>query len=140
MKLLKWDTNLLPRFPNIIEKFFGKSSHGEDVSTLPSVNISDENKAFDVNVALPGLDKKDVKVEIQNGCLVVSSEKQYEKEEKAKNWMRREYGYTAFKRMFELPESADPEKVLAEMKNGILSIKIAKKPGCESKFKSIEVK
>lgn len=139
MKLFKWDTDLLPKFPNIIEKFFGKSSHGEDVSTLPSVNISNENKAFDVNVALPGLDKKDVKVEIHNGCLVVSSEKQYKKEEKDKNWMRREYGYTAFKRMFELPESADPEKVLAEMKNGILSIKIAKKPGYESKFKSIEV-
>ncbi len=139
MKFFKWDTNFLPRFPNIIEKFLGKSSHGEDVSTLPSVNISDENKAFDVNVALPGLDKKDVKVEVQNGCLIVSSEKQYENEDKGKNWMRREYGYSAFKRVFELPESADPEKVLAEMKNGILSIKIAKKPGYESKFKNIEV-
>lgn len=144
MKLFKWETNIKPMFPNIIEKFFGKkitdnSSSGQNASTLPSVNISDANKAFEVNVALPGLEKKDVKVQIQDDCLLISSEKQYEKEEKEKNWMRREYGYASFQRVFQLPVSADPEKVLAEMKNGILSIKIAKKPGYESAIRHIAV-
>ena len=144
MKLFKWETNIKPMFPNIIEKFFGKkitddSSNGQNASTLPSVNISDANKAFEVNVALPGLEKKDVKVQIQDDCLLISSEKQYEKEEKAKNWMRKEYGYASFQRVFQLPEGADHEKVLAEMKNGILSIKIAKKPGYESAFKQIAI-
>lgn len=76
---------------------------------------------------MPGLDKKDVKIEIQNDCLIISSEKKYEKEEKNKNRMCREYGYASFQRMFQLPESADNDKVQAEMKNGVLSIKVAKK-------------
>jgi HSP20 family protein len=144
MKLFKWETNIKPTFPNIIEKFLGRKitngvSRGEDVSTVPSVNISDANKAFEVNVALPGLDKKDIKIEIQNDCLVVSSEKQYETEDKNKNWIRREYGYASFQRMFQLPESADHDKVQAEMKNGVLSIKIAKKLGYESKIKQIMI-
>jgi HSP20 family protein len=133
MKLFKWNiSDIKPKFPNVVEKFFGKKitddvSHNEEVATIPSVNIAEENKAFEVSVALPGLDKKDVKVEIRNDCLIVSSEKKYEKEEKDKNWMRREYGYASFQRMFHLPESADQDKVQAEMKNGVLSIKLAKK-------------
>lgn len=53
--------------------------------------------------------------------------------------MRREYGYASFQRMFELPESADHEKIQADLENGILSIKIAKKPGYESKIKQISI-
>lgn len=144
MKLFKWETNNKLKFPNIIEKFFGKNisdgtAKNMDVATIPSVNISDANKAFEVSVALPGLDKKDVKVEIQNNCLLISSEKQYENEEKKKNWIRREYGYASFQRMFQLPEGADPEKIQAEMKNGILNIKVAKLPGYESKIKQIAI-
>lgn len=133
MKLFKWNiSDIKPKFPNVMEKFFGKkitddTSYNEEVATVPSVNIADVNKAFEVSVALPGLDKKDVKIEIKNDCLIISSEKKYEKEEKNKNWMRREYGYASFQRMFQLPESADQDKVQAEMKNGVLSIKVAKK-------------
>lgn len=129
----------------MIEKFFGKkitnkAADGQEVSTVPSVNISDENKAFEVNMALPGLDKNDVKLEIKDNCLVISSEKQYEKEDQNRDWMRREYGYASFQRMFQLPESADNEKVLAEMKNGILSVKIAKKEGYMENKKQIAIK
>ncbi len=145
MKLFKWNiSDMKPKFPNFVEKFFGKkitdyTSHNEEVATVPSVNIADENKAFEVSVALPGLDKKDVKIEIQNDCLIVSSEKKYEKEEKNKNWMRREYGYASFQRMFQLPESADQDKVQAEMKNGVLSIKVAKKKGYIENKKQIAI-
>jgi len=144
MKLFKWTTDLKPKFPDIIEKFFGKKitddvAHGEEVSTVPSVNISDANKAFDIQIALPGLEKKDVKIEIRNNCLIISSEKQYEKEDKNKNWIRREYGYASFQRMFELPESTDQDKIKAEMKNGVLSVSIAKKKGYDTKIKQIAV-
>lgn len=144
MKLFKWNTDGNPRFPAIVEKFFGnkitnEATSGEEVSTVPSVNISDENKAFEVNMALPGLDKKDVKIEIRDKCLVISSEKQYEKEDKLKDWMRKEYGYASFQRMFMLPDTADPQKVLAEMKNGILSVKIAKKEGAVENVKHIAI-
>jgi HSP20 family protein len=133
MKLFKWNiSDLKPKFPNIVEKFLGKRitdevAKDQDVSVVPSVNIADADKAFEVSVALPGLDKQDVKIEIQSDCLIISSEKQYEKEEKNKNWMRREYGYASFQRMFQLPQDADQDRVQAEMKNGILLIKVAKR-------------
>lgn len=145
MKLFKWNiSDIKPKFPNIIEKFLGKkitdgAANNEDVSVVPPVNIADVDKAFEVSVALPGLDKKDIEIEIQNDCLIVSSEKQYEKEEKNKNWMRREYGYASFQRKFQLPESADQDKIQAEMKNGILSIKVAKKDGYIENRKQIAI-
>lgn len=143
MKLLKWNlADLKPKFPPIVEKFFGKKitdgiSRNEEITTNPSVNISNEEKAFEVNVALPGIDKKEVKIEVNNNCLILSSEKQYEKEVKKKDWMRREFGYASFQRIFQLPESADENKIQAEMKNGILSIKVAKKEGYEAGSKKI---
>lgn len=145
MKLFKWNiSDLKPKFPNIVEKFFGKkitdnTTNNEEVASVPSVNIADEDKAFEVSVALPGLEKKDVNIEIQDDCLVISSEKKYEKEEKNKNWMRREYGYASFQRMFQLPESADQNKVQAEMKNGILNIIVVKKENFIRNKKIIEI-
>jgi HSP20 family protein len=145
MNLFKWNiSDIKPKFPNVIEKFLGKKitdgvENNEEVSVLPSVNIADAEKDFEVNIALPGIDKKDVKVEVQNDCLLVSSEKQYEKEEKNKNWMRREYSYASFRRTFKLPESADQDKIQAEMKNGVLSIKVSKKAGYIENKKQIAI-
>lgn len=111
MDLFKWTKNLKPKFPNIIEKFFGKKNYhyasgSEEVATIPSVNISDSYKAFEVSVELPRLDRNDVKLEINDNCLSISTEKQYNKEENNGNWMRREYGYASFQRMFQLPNHA----------------------------------
>ncbi len=144
MKLFKWKSGLKPKFPYVIEKFFGKkitdeAALDENVSLVPSVNISDKDNSFEVSVALPGVDKKDVNIEVRDNCLVISSEKEYENEEKNDNWVRREYGYASFQRMFELPESADPDKIKAKMKNGVLSISIAKKEGHEPDRKKIAV-
>jgi|SRR5690554_680763 HSP20 family protein len=145
MKLFKWNIkDIKPKFPNIVERFLGKritdeATNNEEVSVIPSVNIADVDKAFEVSVALPGLEKKDVKIEVHNDCLIVSSEKQYEKEEKNKNWMRREYGYASFQRKFQLPESADQDRIQAEMKNGVLSIKVAKKEGYIESKKQIAI-
>jgi len=145
MKLFNWNiTDIKPKFPNVVEKFLGRkisdeASSDQEISVVPSVNIANADKAFEVNVALPGIDKKDVKIEVQNGCLIVSSEKQYENEEKNKNWMRREYGYASFQRMFQLPEGADHDKIQAEIKNGVLSITVAKKAGYIEKRKQIAI-
>ncbi|UII26355.1 Hsp20/alpha crystallin family protein [Fulvivirga maritima] len=144
MNLFKWTKNLKPVFPNAIEKFFGKkiddqSASNEAIGTIPSVNINDKDKAFEVSVAVPGLDKKDIKLEVQNNCLVISSEKQYEKEESEGQWMRKEYGYASFQRMFMLPDNADPEKIDASLKSGILKIKVGKNKQLEAKRRTIAV-
>ncbi len=142
MSLFKWKTDKKPLFPNIIEKFSGKKitesvSPVEEVSTVPSVNISDNNKSFEINIAVPGLKKKDIKIEIQDNCLVISSEKEYKNEEKSKNWMRKEYGYASFQRIFQLPENANPDKIKAKMKKGILQITVGKT--VDSNFKALHI-
>ncbi len=131
MDLFKWTKNLKPKFPNVVEEFFGKiMDQGlrvtEAIANIPAVNISDRNKAFEVSVAVPGLEREDINVEIRNNCLVVSSEKQYENEESDVRWMRREYGYASFQRIFMLPPNANADRVKAHMKNGILTIEVGK--------------
>ena len=145
MDLIKWTKNIKPKFPNVVEKFFGKKiddqvSGSEEIASVPTVNINDKGKTFEVSLAAPGMDKKDIKLEVKDNCLVVSSEKQYEKEENEGNWMRREYGYASFQRMFQLPENADPEYIDASMKNGVLKIKVGKIKGKEENKKAIEIK
>ena len=144
MELFKWKTNFKPKFPRFVEKLFGKKinedkHHDDSVGLIPSVNVEDADKAFEVSVALPGMDKKDVQVEIDNGVLIIRSEKQYSDEEKNKNYIRREFGYASFQRMFELPDYADSEKVNAKMENGVLNIQVAKKKEALPVAKTVKV-
>ncbi len=144
MNLFKWKKDNKPVFPNIIEKFFGKKitdnvSENEEVATVPAVNISDNEKSFEINIAVPGLKKKDIKIEVQNDCLVISSEKQYKNEEKSKNWVRKEYAYASFQRIFQLPENTNPDDVKAKMKKGILKITVGKKENNKTKALNIPV-
>ena len=144
MNLFKWTKNIKPKFPAIVERFFGSNindsgSVTEAVATIPSVNISDKDKAFEVLVALPGLDKKDVKIEVRDQRLIISSEKQYQREANEGYWMRREFGYASFQRMFQIPENADPDRVEASMRNGVLKIRIGKRQDLKAERRAIEV-
>ena len=144
MKLLKWKTGNKPRFPHFVEKLFGRkinenTSPGESVGLVPFVNVEETGKAIKIDMALPGADKKDIQIKIDNGLLTIYSEKQYKKEDRDKNYLRQEFGYAAFQRMFELPEYADTDKVDAKMKNGILHITIGKKKTARSDSKTIKV-
>lgn len=145
MNLFKWRKNLKPNFPNVIEKFFGNKidEHAEateSIATVPSVNITDKQKFFELSVAVPGFDKKDLKLEVKDQCLIISSEKQYKKDENEGNWMRREFGYASFQRMFQLPDNADPKQIAASMRNGVLKIKVGKLKGHNSGRKIVSVR
>ena len=99
MDLFKWTKNLKPRFPNVIERFFGNDIGDRSlvtgaIATVSSVNVSDKSKAFEVSV-IPSLDKKGTSVAVRDHRLIVSSEKQYEKEENEVYRMRREFGYAS---------------------------------------------
>jgi HSP20 family protein len=145
MDLFKWIKNLKPKFPNLLEKFWGKkiddhATGDEVISTVPQINIKDTGKQYEVTVAAPGFDKKDIKLEVKDNCLIISSEKQYETEENEGLWMRKEYGYASFQRMFELPEDTDGNNIDASLKDGILKIRLAKRKGKEVTKKFIDVK
>ncbi len=108
--------------------------------STPAVNVSEDENKFDIQVAAPGLDKKDFKVNVENNVLTISSEKEDKNEDEGKNFMRKEFSFTAFSRSFTLPDNVDEEKIKASHKDGVLNVEIPKtekaksKPGREIKI------
>ncbi|MBP6551398.1 MAG: Hsp20/alpha crystallin family protein [Flavobacterium sp.] len=100
-------------------------------SNLPSVNLKETDTNIEIELAAPGMKKEDFKVEIENDMLMISSEKEEEKEEVGKkdNYIRKEFNYQSFCRTFSLPETANENKIEANYKDGILHVVIEKKEG-----------
>jgi HSP20 family protein len=102
--------------------------------TLPSVNISDTNDNFIVEMAIPGLKKSDFNINVEDDVLTISAEINEEhKEEVARNYSRREFGYSSFKRTFSLPESVETEKITAQYNDGILNLTLPKREEAKQK-------
>lgn len=94
---------------------------------VPGANVIENSDNFIIELAAPGLDRNDFKVEIKNGILNVSSEKQEEHEEEGKNFRRREFSFAAFNRSFALPDNLLEDKIDAKYQNGILKLTLPKK-------------
>ncbi|MRH99810.1 Hsp20 family protein [Kriegella sp. EG-1] len=101
--------------------------------TLPKVNIKETADDFRVEMAVPGLKKSDFQIDLDNQLLSISTETKNESEQKGENYTRREFGYSSFKRTFNLPESVDEEKIKANYQDGILSIFLPKKEEAKQK-------
>ncbi len=108
---------------------FDKSLFDFDGGTLlvPKANIIENGKDFKIELAAPGLERKDFKVEIENNVLTISAEKEEEKKEEDKNIRRREYSYSSFSRSFILPENSLTDKIDAKYEDGILRLTLPKK-------------
>lgn len=111
--------------PNLLD-FNGDFPSLDLASRLPSVNVEEDEKEFIIEMAAPGLEKKDFKIAVDNGCLTISSEKEEEKKEEKKNYLRREYSYNSFTRTFAMPDNSIPDKINAKYDNGILHVTIPK--------------
>lgn len=123
-------TNTFPA--NFINEFFNDdffpatTTFNRSYNNSPAVNVEETDKEFIVNVAAPGIDKKDFNVNIDNNVLVISSNIETENEEKDNSYILKEYSYNSFSRKFSLPEDTDANKIKASHKNGILKINIPK--------------
>ena len=96
-------------------------------SNTPAVNISEDDEQFTIELAAPGLDKKDLHINLNDDLLTISAEcKEENNEEQEGKWTRQEFNYRSFCRSFSLPETVDNDKVKAVHKNGILTIHIPK--------------
>lgn len=117
------------------------NGHGREEITLadwmPLADITEDEKEYLIKAELPEVRKEDVKVTVENGVLTISGERKFEKEEKNKKYHRVERGYGTFMRSFTLPEDADPSKVKAGFKNGLLTVQVPKSE--HAKPKQIEV-
>ena len=138
MKVFGKEVGKAIKFPPILEKFTGKvlpkiKDGINELVSIPSTNISDDETAFELSLALPGLDKKNVNIELQGNTLIISGEKEESQEVKEKHWVRKEFVRNAFYRAFEVPLNTDLDKINAKMKDGLLQIRIAKKDSISKK-------
>ncbi len=133
--------DLMPVWASFVNDFFSNelsdwtSRHYSDTNTtLPAVNIKENNDSFVVEMAAPGMAKEDFKIELNHDLLTISSEKKDEKETKeGETYTRREYSYQSFSRSFTLPNTADSEKISAKYENGVLTLDIPKKEEAKPK-------
>lgn len=106
----------------------------------PILDLSATDKEYTIAVEIPGVDEKDVKLEIANDILTIRGEKKHEKEEKDKNFYRVERSYGSFQRVLSLPEDADQDAVKATFKRGILTISMPRKAMPQADVRKIEIK
>jgi len=136
------------QFPSMFDRLFegdlfdwSNRNYSLTNTTLPSVNIKENADEFKVEVAAPGFDKGDFKLELNHETLTISSEKKVENETKeSEKFTKREFSYQSFSRTFTLPQTADGDRIQASYDNGILNISIPKKEEAKPKpMRMIEI-
>jgi len=105
---------------------------------VPSVNIRENDKEFIISADLPGVNAKDVEVSMDNGILSIKGERKLEKSEDYNGYHRTECTHGSFHRRFSLPDSADPDKIIAKDRDGVLTITMAKRETTKPKLISIQ--
>jgi HSP20 family protein len=138
--------NTMAPFKSLVDKFWGTDKFYDDDffhfrnQWMPAVNIKDNKGEFDIEVAAPGLDKKDFKVTVDNGILCISAEKETKVEEKEDNFTRQEFNYSSFERSFTLPENVDAENIDAKYNDGVLKLRLKKTKVDKPDLKKIAIK
>ena len=102
-----------------------------DMPTALRVDVSEDDKEVTLTAELPGLDEKDVQVEMDEYAVTISGEKREEKNEKKRNWLRRELQYGSFQRVIPLPSQVDGSKAKARFRKGVLTLTAPKRETTE---------
>jgi HSP20 family protein len=142
MTLVKRNGNQLPTFPTFFDDFFNRdlaelsrSNFSPTGTTIPAVNIKETKDAFEVEMAAPGMTKKDFTLELEDNRLTITAEKKSHNEVKEEDrHIRREFSYQSFERSFTLPkEVVDGDKIKARYEDGMLHLLIPKKEEAKNK-------
>ena len=120
---------------NLFDDFFSRdlwnwnlNNNSSTNTTIPMVNVKETNENFEVEMAAPGMNKEDFKVQLEGNLLTITSEKNHENEVKdGERYSRREFSYQSFQRTFQLPkEVVEADKIEAKYENGVLKLVIPK--------------
>lgn len=106
----------------------------------PAMDLVERDNAFELTAEMPGLDEKNIEVDVANGVLTVKGQKEEDKVEKKEDFRLRERRFGSFVRSVRLPETVDADKIEASFKNGVLKVTLPKKPEAQKPVKKIEVK
>ena len=116
--------------PDIFNDFFDNSWMDRPTYTAPAINVIENEKEYDVELAAPGLDKEDFKIHVDaENNLHIEMEKKSENKEDQKHgrYLRREFSYEKFQQTLLLPDDVDAEKIEARMEKGVLNVHLPKK-------------
>ena len=126
------------RDPFDIDRWFGDYS---PAIFQPRIDVVDEGDALRISADLPGLEREDVEVLVEDGFLVLRGEKKHEAQTEEKGCFRLERAFGSFQRVIPLPEDVDPERAEARFDKGVLTLRLPKRPGEErSDVRRIAVK
>ena len=95
-------------------------------NSMPAVNIREDENNYFLELAVPGMDKKNLKIDINEDVLTISSESQNENEESKDGYTRKEFSYSSFVRSFYIPENVNRDQIEANYKEGILTVSFPK--------------
>jgi HSP20 family protein len=132
-------------YPNLVNTFFNKDLMDElfapaHIGSAPAVNVAESAEGYRIEVAAPGLQKSDFKLNLDHKRLTISAQKENKAEEKNEKYTRREFSYASFQRTFSLPTTVDGEKINATYVDGVLLVELPKREEAKVKpARTIEI-
>ncbi|GGB87332.1 Hsp20/alpha crystallin family protein [Dyadobacter sediminis] len=141
MSLIRKNRDMFPVFPALFDDFLSRdlfdwnqSNFSSTSTTVPAVNIRESEENFEVEMASPGMDKKDFNIRLDGNTLTISSMKENKQEENKEHYSRKEFSYQSFQRTFVLPKDVvDEDRISAQYENGLLKLLIPKKEEARQK-------
>ena len=118
-----------PSINSLFDDFFTnteKLDTNYNKHTTPAVNVKEDEKSFIIELAVPGIKKQDLNIELDNNKLSISNEKESSKLEETEKYTRREFVYSKFQRTFNLPKNVNEKNIAGDYKDGILTVTIPK--------------
>jgi HSP20 family protein len=146
MELTRWNPmrdvfSLRHQMNHLFDDVFRPVVRGDGTLSMrnwnPTVDIYDDDENIVIKAELPGIDKKDIAIDVKEGALTLKGERSFDNEVKEEKYYCRERAFGKFERVFRLPADVNPEKISADYKDGILKIDIPKPE--EKKPKQITV-
>ncbi|MBR6439465.1 MAG: Hsp20 family protein [Bacteroidales bacterium] len=123
-------------FPTVFDDFLNTDFMPRANSTAPAVNVKEDEKAYTMEVAAPGIKKEFCRVNINedgNLCVAIENKTEHKEGDHKHHYLRREFSYTNYEQSYTLPEDVDSEQISAKVENGILTVVLPKKTKVETK-------
>lgn len=135
--------NLVPRVISLFDNYFDGVPNWLDFNqswpSFPPANVAETAESINVELAAPGKQKEDFKIELLDNVLSISSETQTSSEETEGELVRKEFSYDQFKRSFALPKNALVDKITAQYKEGVLKVTVPKSKELDTNQKVIQI-
>ena len=136
MGLIRYKRNYEPfpaTFNGLVDRFLNDTVENNGTSFIPSVDVVESKSNYEIHIAVPGIDKKDINLEVNDNTINVSGERKITNKEEDKNYRSIETQYGSFVRNFQIPSDVDVSKIDASYKDGILKVDLPKDVKKETK-------